>query len=256
MVRKFHKPGNSCRVKPLLPTPRAAHQVRDIPVVSIPAATCSELGSCLQHDCIWTNSHLRTVGKKLIHEIQKLDETRFGKIPWSPGISSQTSVWVRQQNSQWYYDKAFTWDGRDPGSSSSSAAFREGFEPPLWHLGWVTWALNCGPREPERRLLSHKVEQHCERQISQQHPWDGGPLSNSDMTKIWLPPAPSKVSTAAPWKQPVFPCFEELSYFFFNFNIKWFPRVGKHFCSCSSPCASKDGYLSVPQTHFGQPPHF
>lgn len=48
-----------------------------------------------------------------------------------PGnLQSNWRVWVRQQKSQWYKDKALTWDVGDPGSSPSSAAFREGFEPP------------------------------------------------------------------------------------------------------------------------------
>lgn len=65
-------------------------------------------------------------------------------------------------------------------------------------------------------------------QISQEHSENGRPLSNSDIINIWLPPASTEVSTVAAWKEYVSPCFEELSYFF-NFNIKWFPRVEKHF---------------------------
>lgn len=133
---KCHKHGKSCRAKLLLPIPRAARWVRNV------TAICSEFCSYLQHDRIWTNSCLRTVWKNLICETQELDEIQQSSF-WEDSLKprklwSSLKVWVRQQNSQWDNDKVLTWDVSDPGSSSSSAAFREGFEPLLLHLGWAS----------------------------------------------------------------------------------------------------------------------
>lgn len=127
---KCHKHGNSCRTKLLLPIPMLGEECY------------SNMQRILLLPSAWpySNTHAwELYVKNFIHEIQELDEIQQSSF-WGDSLKSRKlwsslKVWVRQQNSQWDNDKVLTWDVSHPGSSSSSAAFREGFEPLLLHLG-------------------------------------------------------------------------------------------------------------------------